>query len=107
MSESLSPCVSDTADVKFLDRTGVVTTDGQGFVTVCLKKNSTSYGWALVRDDNYTSEQIKHGVLYAACRQNGYFGSPMQMSQIPTYVHHCRLLLLIYYKLTTCIHVAI
>ena len=94
-NEILPSCVSDTADVKFLNPEGD-TTDNQGFVTVCLKKNSTSYGWALVRDDNYTAEQIKLGALRAACRQNGYFGSPIRMLETPKYVHHCRLLLLIY-----------
>ena len=97
MSEILLPsCTSDTAAaVIFLDTSGEDNTDeGQGFVTVCLKKNST-YVWALVRDDNHTAEQIKLGALHAACRQNGYFGSPIRMSQSPTYVHHCRLLLLI------------
>lgn len=87
-STSLPPCNSHTANniVNFLDREGQVYTDhGQGFVTVCLKKNSSSYGWALIHDDHMT-DRMKLGVMYAACRQNGYFGSPQQIS-IQMYVY--------------------
>ena len=87
---SLPPCKSDSA-VIFLETNGqVVTSSGQGFVTVCIKKNSSSHGWALIRDDNMTEQ-----LVYAVCRQNGYFGS---FNRIPKtlYVYHFRL---IYYKL--------
>ena len=60
----------------FLALNGQVVTDGsQGFVTVCLKKNSSSNGWALIRDDNHMTDQLKLGAVQAACRQYGYFGS--------------------------------
>ena len=97
---SKSTCNSDTADniVNFLNLEGQYYTDhGQGFVTVCLKKNSSnsSYGWALIHDDNRMTDQLKLGVMHAACRQNGYFGSPDRKPKSSMYVYHCRLLLLI------------
>ena len=71
-SMSLPYCSgSVTADniVIFLTRDGQVYTDkGQGFVTVCLKKNSSSYGWAFIRDDHMT-DRIRLGVMYICSMQ--------------------------------------
>ena len=81
-STSLPSCKNDTTDsiatVNFLAPDGQVISD-RGFVTVCLKKNSSSYGWALIHDDHMT-DRMKFGAMHAACRQNGYFGSPQQIS---------------------------
>ena len=89
-SESLPSCDNVTADdiVIFLSLWGDVTTDGQGFVTVCIKKNSASYGWAFIHDDNHMTEQLKLGAMHAACRQNGYFGSPNPQLGTQMYVYH-------------------
>ena len=78
-STLLPSCNNDTAMI-FLDTSGKDNTgDGQGFVTVCLKKNSSIHGWALIRDDNHMTEQLKLWAMHAACRQYGYFGSPEKM----------------------------
>ena len=84
----LTKCTNDSLSAVYFLADGEATTDGQGFVTVCLKKNSSSHGWALIRDDNYMIDQLKLGV-HAACQQNGYLGSPDWTSK-PMYVYHCR-----------------
>ena len=72
----LSKCGKETANtVKFLDLGGC-TNNKLGFITICLPSTShQAGGWAILCDDG--DDQI--GPMYAACRQHGFFGKPINL----------------------------
>lgn len=71
-----------TNTVKFLDPGG--TNDKQqGFIAICLATMSRPPGWTLFCDDGVDNLRLI-GPMYAACRQQGFFGKPSSLSR---YVH--------------------
>ena len=80
----LPKCKKHTVNtVKFLDYGG--TSDRQrGFIAICLATMSRPPGWALFCDDGDDNLRLI-GPMYAACRQQGFFGKPSSLSR---YVHN-------------------
>lgn len=76
----LSKCAANT--VKFLDPGGTIDKQ-QGFIAICLATMSRPPGWALFCDDGDDNLRLI-GPMYAACRQQGFFGKPSSLSR---YVH--------------------